>query len=220
MPIRIRLLHRQTMRPRLPKLPRPSLPHKKPDAMALAAGNPRLEAAVARSRKLVRRRALGAAVASAVPLPGLDWAVDAALLGQLLPEVNRQFGLAPAQISQLSTPDKEQVQKMAAMAGSILVGRNITQKLVLRFAQTVGMRLTVAQASKYVPLAGQAVAGVLGYSVLTFLAEQHIRDCVRVARAVPALAAPLPNNAHNRPGATNTPLAALPAPDDSAPEAG
>ena len=162
--------------------------------MALAAGPPRLEAAVLRSRKLVRRRAVGAAVAGAVPLPlpGLDWAVDAAMLTQLLPEINRQFGLAPVQISQLSAPDKVQVQKAATLAGSILVGRTVTQKLALRFARTAGMRLTVAQASKYVPLAGQAVAGVLGYSVLTLLAEQHIRDCVRVASTVPALTAPEP----------------------------
>lgn len=173
------------MRPRLPRLPQ-----RKPNAMALAAGHPRLQAAVTRSRKLVRRRAVGAAVAGAVPLPGLDWAVDAAMLTQLLPEINRQFGLAPEQVSQLSGPDRAQVQKVATMAGSILVGRTITQKLAMRFARTIGMRLTLAQASKYVPLTGQAVAGVLGYSVLTLLAEQHIRDCVRVARAVPALAAP------------------------------
>lgn len=173
------------MRPRLPKLPQ-----RKPDAMALAAGQPRLQAAVRRSRQLVRRRALGAAVASAVPLPGLDWAVDAALLTQLLPEINRQFGLAPAQISQLSAPDKAQVQKVATLAGSIIAGRSVTQKLALRFASAAGARLGLAQASKYVPLAGQAVAGVLGYSVLTRLAEQHIRDCVRIASAVPALSAP------------------------------
>lgn len=184
------------MRPRLPPLPQlPSLPRlrsRRPDALALAAGHPRLQAAVLRSRKLVRRRAVSAAVAGAVPLPGLDWAVDAAMLTQLLPEINRQFGLAPVQISQLSAPDRAQVQKVASMAGSILVGRTVTQKLALQFVRTVGMRLTVAQASKYVPLAGQAVSGVLGYSILTLLAEQHIRDCVRVASAVPALSAPAP----------------------------
>lgn len=192
------------MRPRLPRLP-----HRKPNALALAEGHPRLQDAVRRARKLVRRRAAAAAVAGAVPLPGLDWAVDAAMLTQLLPEINRVFGLAPAQVSQLSAPDKAQVQKVAAMAGSMLVGRNVTHKLAMRFVRTVGMRMTVAQAGKYVPLAGQAVAGVLGYSVLTLLAEQHIRDCVRVARAVPALAAP-------EPAASADPPLALPPPSSPA----
>ena len=57
----------------------------KPDALELAQGHTRLEQAVLRSRQLLRKRAVVAGVAGAVPLPGLDWAVDAAMLTQLLP---------------------------------------------------------------------------------------------------------------------------------------
>jgi hypothetical protein len=49
-------------------------------------------------------------------------------------------------------------------------------------ATMVGRRLTVQQAAKYVPLAGQAVSVALGYSALRYLGEEHIKDCVRVAR--------------------------------------
>ena len=50
----------------------PSLPRRhEPDALALAQGNPHLERAVLRSRQLLRKRALVAGVAGAVPLPGL-----------------------------------------------------------------------------------------------------------------------------------------------------
>ena len=49
-------------------------------AQQMAADNPQLAAAVQRSRRLLHRRALVAAAASTVPVPGLDWAVDAALL--------------------------------------------------------------------------------------------------------------------------------------------
>lgn len=164
-----------------------------PDAMQLARGNPLLEAAVTRSRTLARKRAVTAGVAGIVPLPGLDWTVDAALLTRLLPEISRQFGLAPVQVNQLSGEDRALVQKVATMAGSIVIGRVVTPSLVLRFAHLIGLRTTAAQASKFVPIAGPVVSGVLGYSILIFLAEQHIRDCVRVARAIPALqAAPPP----------------------------
>lgn len=162
-----------------------------PDALELAQGHFGLEQAVQRSRQLLRKRALVAGVAGAVPFPGLDWAVDAAMLTRLLPRINSEFGLAPSQIEKLDAREKERVQKAIAMIGSVLIGRVVTKTLVIRFAKMVGMRLTAAQAAKYVPLAGQLVSGALGYAALRYLGEQHIRDCVKVALAAP-LALPPP----------------------------
>lgn len=148
----------------------------------MAAGNPALKAAVQRSRKLLHRRALVAAAASAVPVPGLDWAVDAALLSRLLPQINAEFGLSAQQIDQLDPHKREQVQKAVGLVGSVLIGKLVTRELVLRATQTVGVRLTTKQAAKYVPLAGQAVAATIGYATLRYLGEQHLRDCVRVVQ--------------------------------------
>ena len=168
-----------------------ALRRSEPDAMALAQGRPELVDAVQRSRQLLRKRAAVAGVVAAVPFPGLDWAVDAALLTKLLPRINSEFGLAQQQIEQLDAKEKERVQKAIAMIGSVLIGRVVTKTLVLRFARVVGVRLTAAQAAKYVPLAGQLVSGALGYAALRYLGEQHIRDCVKVALAAP-LALPPP----------------------------
>ena len=41
------------------------------------------------------------------------------------------------------------------------------------------------------PLAGQAISAVMGYTALRYLGEEHIKDCVRVARAA-QLALPAP----------------------------
>lgn len=153
-----------------------------PTALELAAGNPALLAAVQRSRQILHRRALVAAAASAVPLPGLDWAVDAALLSQLLPKVNAEFGLSAQQIDRLEPHKREQVQKAVNLVGSVLIGKLITRELVMRASHTVGVRLTTRQVAKYVPLAGQAVAAALGYATLRYLGEQHLRDCVRVVQ--------------------------------------
>lgn len=151
-------------------------------ALQLAEGNPILMDAVRRSRRLLNRRALMGAAASTVPVPGLDWAVDAALLSRLMPAINAEFGLTPAQLDQLPDHKREQVQKALAMVGSIVVGKFITRDLVIRMAQTVGKRLTVKQAAKYVPLAGQAVSAIMGYTAIRYLGEEHIKDCVRVAQ--------------------------------------
>lgn len=163
----------------------------------MAAGNPALAAAVQRSRRLLHRRALVAAGASLVPVPGLDWAVDAALLSRLLPQINAEFGLAPEQLDRLSPHKREQVQKAVGLVGSVLIGKFITRELVLRATQTVGLRLTTRQAAKYVPLAGQAVAATLGYATLRYLGEQHLRDCVRVVQAA-QLQLPAPSDAPER----------------------
>lgn len=153
-----------------------------PSARQMAADNPELAAAVQRSRRLLHRRALVAAAASAVPVPGLDWAVDAALLSRLLPQINAQFGLTPEQLDQLDPKKREQVQKAVTLVGSVLIGKFITKELVLRATRTVGLRLTTKQLAKYVPLAGQAVAATVGYATLRYLGEQHLRDCVQVVQ--------------------------------------
>jgi hypothetical protein len=159
----------------------------RPTAVQLADGNADLLAAVQRSRKLLHRRALMAGAASALPVPGLDWAVDAALLSRIIPEINAEFGLTPAQINRLPPARREQVQKAVGLVGSMLVGKLITKDLVIRAAKTIGLRLTTQQAVKYVPLAGQAVSAMIGYAAIRHLGEEHLKDCVRVAQTIAGL---------------------------------
>ena len=155
------------------------------DTLALTAGHPELEEAVHKSRRLLRRRALVAALAAATPLPGLDFAVDAALLSRLLPKISAEFGLSAVQLDRLSPDRREQVQKAVAVVGSLLVGRFITAELVLRLLGTFGLRLSGAQLARYLPLAGQGLSAAMGYAAVRALGEQHIRECVLVRKALP-----------------------------------
>jgi hypothetical protein len=153
-----------------------------PSALDLAEDNLILVDAVRRSRKVLNRRALVGAVAGTIPVPGLDWAVDAALLSRLVPAINAEFGLTPQQLDALPAHKRDQVEKALAMVGSLLVGKFVTRDLILRLAQKAGMRLTTRQAAKYVPIAGQAMSAVMGYTAIRYLGEEHIKDCVRVAQ--------------------------------------
>ncbi|MGJ7486868.1 hypothetical protein ACSFA2_16530 [Variovorax sp. LT2P21] len=155
-----------------------------PSAIELAQGDPALIAAVRRSRKLVARKALLAAAASAVPLPGIDWAADAALLSRLVPQISAEFGLSVTQVETMAPQQRERIQKAATTVGALLVGRLVTRDLLMMLARHAGLRLTTKQATKYVPVAGQIVSAGLGYAALRALGEQHIKDCVKVARAV------------------------------------
>jgi uncharacterized protein (DUF697 family) len=162
-----------------------------PSALHMAADNAALEAAVKRSRKLLNKRAMVAAAASAVPVPGLDWMVDAAMLSKLIPEINKEFGLTPQQLDQLEPRKRDQVQKAVTMVGSVLIGKFISRDLVIKAATKIGVRLTTKQVAKYVPLAGQVISAAVGYAAIRYFGEEHMKDCIRVAKQaqldVPAL---------------------------------
>ena len=162
-----------------------------PSALHMAADNAALEAAVKRSRKLLNKRAMVAAAASAVPVPGLDWMVDAAMLSKLIPEINKEFGLTPQQLDQLEPKKRDQVQKAVTMVGSVLIGKFISRDLVIKAATKIGVRLTTKQVAKYVPLAGQVISAAVGYAAIRYFGEEHMKDCIRVAQQaqldVPAL---------------------------------
>ena len=153
----------------------------------------RIEAVAERCRRLVSRRALVGAGVAMVPLPGLDWLTDVALLLKLIPEINREFGLTPEQVERLAPDRRVVVYKAITAGGGMLIGRVVTRELVMTLLRVVGVRLTTQQAAKFVPVAGQAVSALLTFSALKYVCEQHIRQCMEVARQ---LALPAPAAAH------------------------
>ena len=141
-----------------------------------------VDAVVRHCRKLVNRRAMFAAGVAVVPIPGVDWLTDVAVLLKVIPEINRAFGLTPEQVERLAPDRRVVVYKAISAGGGLLVGKLITRELVMHALRLVGVRLTTQQAAKYVPIAGQALSAVLTYSSLRYVCEQHIRQCAAVAR--------------------------------------
>ena len=141
-----------------------------------------IDAVVRHCRRLVSRRALVAAGAAAVPLPGVDWVTDVAVLVRAIPEINEAFGLTPEQIERLAPDRRVVVYKAISAAGSLLIGRIVTRDLVMHALRVVGVRLTTQQAAKFVPVAGQVVSAALTYSALRYVCEQHIQQCVGISK--------------------------------------
>jgi uncharacterized protein (DUF697 family) len=149
-----------------------------------------LDALRRQCRSLVTRHALVAAGAAAVPVPGLDVAADMALLARLIPRINAEFGLTPAQIELLSPHRKVAVYKAITAVGGAMIGRVVTQELALHVLKLVGVRITVRQASRYVPLAGQAMSAALSFTALRYVCNLHIEQCMAVSRQLLQLPAP------------------------------
>ena len=165
--------------------------HASPHADAPAAEVPEaLQEVARRCRKKVAKRALLAAGVAMVPVPGLDWVTDVGVLMKLLPQISAEFGLTPEQIERLAPERRLVVYKVISASGGLLVGKMVTRDLVLQMVKLVGLRLTTQQASKYVPLAGQALSAALTFGALKFVCEQHIQQCIHVARQLQLPAPP------------------------------
>ena len=141
-----------------------------------------IDAVVRHCRRLVSQRALMAAGVAVVPLPGIDWITDVAVLMKLIPDINHAFGLTPEHIERLAPDRQIVVYKAISAGGGLLIGRLVTREVVMQVLRLVGVRLTTQQAAKFVPIAGQAVSAALTYSALRYVCEQHIQQCVAISR--------------------------------------
>lgn len=133
-------------------------------------------------RSMVRRRAATSGGLTLVPLPGIDIAGDVAMLMELIPAINRKFGLTPEQIEELDTHHKVMVYAMLKKVGTGLVGRVVTRQLVLASLKKVSVRLATKQVLKYLPIAGQAAAVALSVTAMIYLGNSHIDACYEVAK--------------------------------------
>lgn len=147
---------------------------------------PESEASVVRaavcSRRLITRRALTSSAASLVPVPGVDLIVDIAMLRRLFSEINAEFGLTPEQIERLTPARRALVYQALTAVGGVVAGKLVTREVVAITLKKIGMRVTAAQAAKYVPVAGQMVSAVLSFGALKLVGEHHVRDCIAVSR--------------------------------------
>lgn len=168
------------------------------------ARDPEIQVMISRAKSLLKKRALIAAAASAMPVPGLDWAVDAALLARMVPAINKEFGLTPQQIEGLDVHSRAQVHKAVALVGSALIGRLMTREALLVALQVVGVRAGAGKLARYAPVVGQALSAIAGYAAIQYFGERHIEDCARVAclarQALAEPVAPVPTRPRRRAG--------------------
>ena len=149
-----------------------------------AAGSD-VSALAAECRRLVRRRALWSAAASFVPIPGVDFITDVAVLSRLIADINVRFDVEDAALARdrrrQSRFDRVFAYRLATAASSMLTARVVTPGLLVGVLRLVGLRLTAMEATRLVPLVGQAIAAAIAYFALTRIADRHIEDCLAIA---------------------------------------
>ena len=141
-----------------------------------------LEEARSRAKKLVTTRALTAGATSAIPGAVVGIAADVGLLLELLPKINRTFGLDPEQVDELDEQVKQQIYVLAGNAGSQLIGRAITKEIIQSVLKAVGVRASVKAAASWVPFVGSAVGGVIGFGMMKYVGNQHVDECYQLLK--------------------------------------
>lgn len=143
-----------------------------------------IDAVRERCRRMVRRRAAVSAGVAAVPIPGVDVMTDLGLFTQLIDEVNREFGLTPAQIERLQPKMKLIAYEAVVSLGGMLVGKVVTRELVATVLKRSAGKLAARQAGKLVPIAGQIASATIGFFAFRQIGYQHVEACAKVVRQV------------------------------------
>jgi uncharacterized protein (DUF697 family) len=132
-------------------------------------------------RALVTRSASLSGVAAIVPIPAADIGVDITLFLNLLPEINKRFGLSPEQIDRLDARTRELVFVSVTSIGSQAIGRVVTAELVMQLLRRIGIRVTLKTAAKWVPIIGQAAAATISFGAMRMVGNRHVEECYKVA---------------------------------------
>ncbi|MGO4381091.1 hypothetical protein [Pseudoduganella sp. RAF53_2] len=135
-----------------------------------------------RCRRLVRRRAAVSAGVAAVPIPGMDVAADLRLFTLLIDDINREFGLSADQLDRLQPKFRLIAYEAAISIGGMLVGKVITKDLILALLKRTGVKVLAKQATKIVPLAGQAASAAIGFFAFRQIGYQHVDACAKAAQ--------------------------------------
>lgn len=141
-----------------------------------------LERARESCRAMVKRRALMLAGVALVPVPGIDLLADIGALKDVIPRINRRFGLTPEMIGQLDERKRSTVHEMIRKVGADFVGKSVTRRLILAALARMGKRAVAKRTVKFFPLAGQTLAAAWSYSTMMMVGNAHVDACYRIVK--------------------------------------
>jgi hypothetical protein len=148
-------------------------------------------------RAMVTKRAGLSAGAAMIPVFGMDAMTDVALLLDMIPAINRKFGLTPEQIDQLDPQIKKLLFVAITAVGSDLIGRVVTKTMIMRLLTRVGIGISTQSLAKFIPILGQALSAAISFGAMKMLGNAHIDDCYEIAKKLihpDALSHPAPNS--------------------------
>ncbi|WP_445370776.1 hypothetical protein ACH518_15700 [Methylomonas sp. HW2-6] len=133
-------------------------------------------------KSMVTTRASLSAGAAVVPIPGADIGADVTLLLEMIPTINRKFGLTPEQIEDLDPQIKKIILVAVTSVGSEMIGKLVTKQLIMQVLKRVGVRVATKSVAKFIPILGQALAASISFGAMKMVGNSHVDDCYEVAK--------------------------------------
>ena len=128
-------------------------------------------------RRMVTRYAAASGAAGAIPLPGVDLAVDVFSLARLLTRVNERFQVTEADVAGLDAGLRGVLLGAMTGTGSQFIGKRLGPTLVRRIVERIGSRVLKRSAAKLVPVAGMAAAAGVSFAATRTLGNAHVDAC-------------------------------------------
>ena len=132
-------------------------------------------------KSMVTKRAGLSGAAAVVPVPGADIGADVMLLLEMIPMINRKFGLSPEQIDDLDPQTKKLILVAVTSIGSEMIGKTITKQLIMQVLKRIGIRIGAKSVAIWIPILGSAVAATISFGAMKLVGNSHVDDCYQVA---------------------------------------
>ncbi len=165
------------------------LPQHKRHVLMLALPNITLEINDKKKKVLeenIGKVALLSALVAAVPVPGLSFAVDAALIAEELRKYYSVFGLDDPSLQKLCERSGKTIEEFKSLMKSPLSG-GINTASILSLAGAASLFMaenTVKYVVSLVPLLGSLVAGGMSYMTVSAMLKKALNDIAEDARNV------------------------------------
>ena len=135
-------------------------------------------------KSMVTRRCVVSAGAAAVPLPGVDVAVDIGLLATLLPNISERFGVDQSSLSKLDPEITRQMLVIATSLGNNLIGQLVTKELIMVLLKKMGVRVATKSVMKYIPIIGSVMSASISFGMMKLVGNRHVDDCYKTMRSI------------------------------------
>lgn len=143
-----------------------------------------LEKIRAECYSMVTKRASVSAGTSAIPTPGVDIAADVAILMELVPAINRRFGLSSDQIEGYDPAIKQIIYQVIKRSGLSLIGAKVTHTLITQALKKVAGRAAAKQVLKFVPVIGWAANAAIGFGAMKYVGNSHVDECFDTCKKI------------------------------------
>lgn len=135
-------------------------------------------------RRMVTRYAAASGAAGAIPLPGIDLAVDVFSLARLLTRINERFGVTEDEVGRMDAGLRGILLGAMAGTGSEFIGKRLGPVLVRRIVERIGARVVKRSVAKLIPFAGMAAAAGVSFAATRTLGLAHVEACYQAVTRV------------------------------------